>query len=111
MMCRLTFLVLALLAAVALGQEPKESTADEKKLDAKIEELIERLGSVSFSEREKATEALIAIGSPARGALQRAAESDDPEIAARAAELLDRFPKLTHTIVDALGEPVPLAKV
>jgi hypothetical protein len=76
-----------------------------------IEQLIRQLGDEDFDKREAANKALTTIGSRARVALERATKSDDAEIAMRAKLILEGLPKLTHTIVDALGQPIPLASV
>jgi hypothetical protein len=70
-------LSLALAALATLAQEPPP-----------IDELIRKLGSEDFAEREKATEELRRIGKPAEEALRKAAESDDPEVRTRAQALL-----------------------
>jgi len=54
----------------------------------KIRTLIRQLGDDSFEAREKATQALIAIGEPAAPFLQQAAKSTDLEIARRAERCL-----------------------
>jgi tetratricopeptide (TPR) repeat protein len=50
--------------------------------------LIRDLGSDSFESREKATEALRRIGPAARGEIEKASESKDPEIRLRALRIL-----------------------
>jgi hypothetical protein len=55
---------------------------------AKIDKLIEQLGSSKFDEREQANKALDAIGAPALEALRKAAKSEDAEVRMRAAELV-----------------------
>jgi hypothetical protein len=54
----------------------------------KIRTLIRQLGDDSFEAREKATQALIAIGEPAAPFLQQAAKSTDLEVARRAERCL-----------------------
>ncbi len=54
----------------------------------KIEALVEKLSSGRFKEREKATADLIAIGAPARPALERAAKGADADLRKRAEECL-----------------------
>jgi hypothetical protein len=49
-----------------------------------IAHLISQLGSISFKEREAASQALESIGGPALEALQQAALSNDPEVGRRA---------------------------
>jgi hypothetical protein len=68
-----------------------------------IDQLIKQLGDDGFENREAASRKLATIGNRARMALERAAKSDDAEIASRAKALLDGLPKLTHTIVDAIA--------
>ncbi|HLY07679.1 MAG TPA: HEAT repeat domain-containing protein, partial [Planctomycetota bacterium] len=58
-----------------------------------IQDLIRKLGSEDYATREQATEELQKIGKPARAALQKAAESDDPEVRQRAQSLLDEKPR------------------
>jgi len=53
----------------------------------KIAKLIEQLGSDTFAERQKATDALDAIGEPALEALRKAATSSDAETRKRAGDL------------------------
>ena len=55
-----------------------------------VSEIISRLGSDSFQEREKATAELWQLGQPGLRALEKAAESDDPETALRAGEVLEK---------------------
>lgn len=96
--------------SVAVGQIADDEAAA-KALQIRVEKLIGQLGVEEFAEREAASKELIEIGNPARTALEKAALSTDPETSARARVILDRLPKLTHTIVDALGAPVPLARL
>jgi hypothetical protein len=106
-----TFLLLLIgLHTAAFGQADDEVAAG-KALKARIKQLIKQLGVEEFADREVATKALFDIGNPARDALELAAKSTDPEISSRASGILQRLPKLTHTVVDALGAPVPLAQV
>jgi hypothetical protein len=75
--CVVAFFVVG---GLALGSEPSPS---------RIGELIHQLGSEEYTEREAASKALKSIGIPALVALeQAAAESDDPEVQLRAADLL-----------------------
>ena len=50
--------------------------------------LIAALGAEEFEARERATERLIEAGESAREAIERAADSKDPEVAARARHIL-----------------------
>lgn len=107
LLCVLLFLASGI---VAQGQEAGDETAA-KVLEARIEKLIGQLGIEEFAVREAASKELAEIGNPARLALEKAALDPDPETSSRAKVILDRLPKLTHTIVDALGDPIPLAKL
>lgn len=55
-----------------------------------IAEIVSKLGSDSYKEREEASEQLWQIGQPAVGELRKGVESDDPETALRAAEVLEK---------------------
>jgi len=59
----------------------------------RVQDLIRKLGSDDYATREQATEELRKIGAPAREALRKAAESDDPEVRQRAQALLDEKPQ------------------
>jgi hypothetical protein len=78
---------------------------------ARVRQLIGDLGSDMFPRREAASKELREIGILARGALEEAARSDDREVARRAKAIIVDFPKLSHSIVDALGAPIPFARV
>jgi hypothetical protein len=110
MNCRSICLVL-LLTCCTLAAEPNDDEAAAKALATRIEKLVAQLGADDFAVREAASKELAEIGNPARLALEKAALDPDPETSSRAKVLLDRLPKLTHTIVDALGAPIPLAKL
>jgi RNA polymerase sigma factor (sigma-70 family) len=73
---------------VAADGPPAASGAKE---ESKIAGLIERLGSDSFAEREKATKDLEEVGIAALAALRKAAKSEDPERRKRANELLKKI--------------------
>src|SRR5262249_49527613 len=60
---------------------------------ARINKLIEQMGSGDFDEREKASTALDAIGEPALPALRKAAQGDDVEVRKRAGELVQQIEK------------------
>jgi hypothetical protein len=77
----------------------------------RIERLIGQLGDEAFERREAASKDLAAIGHRTRSALERATKSSDPEVAGRAKAILDGLPRLTHTLVDALGLPIPRARM
>lgn len=109
MLCSLAAIVLVL--GMACGQTEDEDAAAIKALNDRIAGLVQQLSSDEFTDREAASQALAEIGLQARAALETAAKSSDPETALRAKELLERLPKITHTVVDALGAPIPLARV
>ena len=75
----------------------RSSLGDETPRKEKIDKLIEQLGSGTYSEREKATRELAAIGEPALEALRKAARSDDPEVRQRAGELLRKIERRAAT--------------
>ena len=107
----LTWVVFAGIAAPATGQEiepPRDPSAEE--MEGRIDELIRQLGSEQFADREAASKSLTEIGHRARAALERATMSPDPEIAFRAKLILDALPRLTHTVLDAMGRPIANAK-
>jgi hypothetical protein len=80
-------------------------------LESRIRQLIGDLGDERFEVRDAASQGLAKIGHRARPALERATEHPDAEVASRAKAILERLPKLTHIVVDALGQPIPLAAV
>jgi tetratricopeptide (TPR) repeat protein len=71
-------LVLAVAAATAWAQEQKAG----KRVD--VEMLVDQLADERFGVRERAMRALIEVGEEALPALERAAKSDDAEVASRA---------------------------
>src|SRR5262245_11144898 len=64
------------------GDEPDSAPMKE------IGELIKKLGSEAFEEREAAEKKLAKIGAAAKGHLATAAKSKDPEVARRAGAIL-----------------------
>ncbi len=103
------FVLLFLLSLCGAAAAQVPLPADD--VAARIERLIGQLGDDAFDRREAASKDLAAIGNRARSALERATKSSDPEVASRAKAILDALPKLTHTVVDALGLPIPQATV
>lgn len=110
------------LCTTAFGQDspaktesPKSEQAKpqytEQELNARIEMLIKQLGDDRFETRELATKNLRDIGPLARTALEKATMNPDAEIASRAKGLIEVLPKVTHTILDGLAAPLPLATV
>ncbi len=88
-------IVLAGLLFLGLGQilvmaedevsaEAEVSTETGTKTQAQIDSLIKNLGAEDWQTREKVTEELKAMGEASLPALQKATESDDPEISWRA---------------------------
>jgi hypothetical protein len=84
--------LLLLLLGLGLGLLAGLPTTAAEKADAeKIAQLIEQMGSKSFTQREKAMQALDELGAPALEALRKAAKSSDPEISHRAGELVKKI--------------------
>jgi hypothetical protein len=118
MQCKIGLLLTFLaICAPALGQTPGSGTADphqsarDPEFVAQIESLIRQLGDEQYAVREAATKGLLTIARRARPFLEQATKSTDLETAYRAKMVLDSLPKLTHTVVDALGSPIPLARI
>lgn len=85
-------LALALVAApapVALAQDGGPQPAPAEALDARVARLVRQLGDRAYERREAAQRELVAIGRPALPALREAAQSQDPEVASRAAEAIE----------------------
>jgi len=61
---------------------------DDASLGNQIRQWADKLGAPAFADREAASRALAEIGAPARPALETAAKSADPEVRARARDLL-----------------------
>jgi hypothetical protein len=93
---------LVLLPGLAFGAAPPRSST------AEVDRLIERLGSDSFEERERASRALEAFEELAMPALVRASRSKDPEVRLRATRLVDGMEK-GHA-ARALQEAAALAR-
>jgi hypothetical protein len=81
--------VLVCVAALALASATVPGGHGQNPKQQKIADLIKQLGHDDFTTREKAARALDAIGEPALDALGAALASDDAEIRARAARLID----------------------
>lgn len=58
-----------------------------------VDDLVKKLGSEDYAEREKATEALRAKGKDAEEALRKAQASEDPEVRSRSKALLEELNK------------------
>ncbi|MCC5850646.1 MAG: HEAT repeat domain-containing protein [Verrucomicrobia bacterium] len=67
--------------------------APAEELDAAhLQDLIDGMGAETFQAREEATRALAALGRSAEDALREALRNPDPEIATRAAQVLQQLP-------------------
>lgn len=66
-------------------------TSEPKPTPKQIARWVERLGDNDFKAREEASKKLWQAGAAAEPALEKAAKSDDREVARRARELLDKF--------------------
>ncbi len=66
-----------------------EPETDQAKEAAHIAALIEKLGADAYADREAAQKELEEIGPPAMAALEKATESEDPEVAVRAGRVVD----------------------
>lgn len=73
------------------GGRPPQGQSPAAARDARIAELVRKLGDPSFDAREAAQRELIAIGGPALKALDEATRSADPEVASRATEAISRI--------------------
>ncbi|MFH1550908.1 MAG: carboxypeptidase regulatory-like domain-containing protein [Planctomycetota bacterium] len=105
----------AFLAALPhhIGAQEDETPDADKALQAKIEKLIEQLGSGEFEERKAAQEALLDVGEPARETLEKALKNPDPEIASAAATILKQLDMLRFIFVckDEKGAPLKGKKI
>src|ERR1700712_822681 len=72
------------LAMAGLAGVPAPAADTAKPDAAKIDKLVEQLGSDTFTEREAATAALAKIGLPALASLRKAITSKDNELRKRA---------------------------
>jgi hypothetical protein len=62
-----------------------------------VAQLVLRLGSSDFADREEASRALDGLGTPALAELRKAALSNDPEVRRRSRELVQRIEKRSET--------------
>ena len=92
-------------------ESPAPSQEAWEKLEARVHALIPQLGDARSETRDKAMRELQTIGYYARASLERAVAHENKEISDRAAIVLGQFPKHTHSIVDAIGDPIPFAKI
>jgi len=77
------------LAMLAITPAP----ADDKPNAAKIQKLIDQMGSDTYEEREAAAKALGAIGEPALELLRKAVQYGEPEVRKRAEDLVRKIEK------------------
>jgi len=82
MLCSVLYL------AAAPGTADVPETGGTVAIDEVIASLVRDLGSDRYDVREQASESLRHIGLPVLGALEKAAESEDPEVRLRAREVL-----------------------
>jgi hypothetical protein len=88
----------SLLPLTALGLWLIAVPAPAEKADsARVAKLVEQLGNDDFNEREKASDALDALGEPALDALRRAVKSTDEEVHKRAETLVGKIEKRLET--------------
>jgi WD40 repeat protein len=103
----LAFLLLSGLAAFSPADEPpsNDQPKDAKKASSEeILRLVRQLGDENFAKRTQARKQLEAIGEPAIGALQKAAESaGDPEIRTAAKAIVEAFEQKTSGLVCLFG--------
>ncbi len=109
-----------LLAALLVGLGvalPAAAPAADPPDAARIQKLVEQLGSAEFQDREKAAQELEAVGEPALPALRKAAAGDDAEVKARAAKLVTQIERraesareLAATRVRLVYKDTPLAE-
>lgn len=78
-------------ASPVLAQDGAPPLGQGAARDARIAELVGKLGDPSFDVREAAQRELIAMGAPALKALDAATRSADPEVASRATEAIARI--------------------
>lgn len=88
-------------AGVAWADDPKPVSDRAKQQVA--EELVEKLGSRDFKERDEAEKKLVAMGGVVAGVVKRGLKSDSLEVAARCERIL---PKLRTTDVQQPDHPV-----
>jgi hypothetical protein len=90
------------------------TAADEPAASPRVARLIDQLGSERYSERASATSELGKLGASARAQLEAAAQSPDPEVRIRAAELLGQIRALdlwAPSIIDCRVQNQPVSRV
>lgn len=86
-------------AFLAAHEEPADPSPQE---DEKIRKLVAGLGSRDYADRERATQGLVAIGRAALARLRKACESDDPEVAQRARDAVEKIESARERIAEEL---------
>jgi hypothetical protein len=76
-----------------LGAEFPSAATEQAELSSSIDELVRQLGDDSYEKREAAQQDLLKIGAAAKGKLEEATSSADPEIARRASITLEKLRK------------------
>lgn len=71
------------------SREPRVGASDVVPIEARVAPLVKQLGARTFAARQRAQKALIAVGVPAKEALQAACHSDDWEVRSRARQALE----------------------
>jgi tetratricopeptide (TPR) repeat protein len=102
---RLAVLLVILLPAAAISVDPPANPPTKEQ----IAEWIKGLGSDSFEDRERASEALWKAGKSAEPALRQVLKSGDKEAVRRAREILDKFdwdlyPDTPEAVVALIGQ-------
>jgi uncharacterized protein (TIGR03067 family) len=82
-------LCVSLVLASVAGCDPGRADPHADKEQARIAVLVRQLGDKDYARREAATKDLVAIGEPARAALNQAAAGADAEVRERAKKVLD----------------------
>jgi hypothetical protein len=88
---RTRYLLAALIVVGLALRIALPGSAGEAPSKVQIDRLIDQLGSGDFSEREKASKDLAAVGVPALDALRKAAKSEDAEVRKRVEEILPKI--------------------
>ena len=83
--------------AAILGATPAVANSGTSYTPEAVTQLIARLGSTRFKERERAAAELNAIGEPALAALKKAAQDRDPEVRRRAETLANSINRRVET--------------
>jgi hypothetical protein len=95
------------------GQPPPAPPGGKDETAERVARLIALLGSPTFAERERATQALEKVGVPALPALREAARKADPEVRRRANDLVERIENSLEALASTYREyglPVPSAE-